>query len=173
MNDSDLRAFLGIERQRFVNYVRTLVREAAELDAEDIVQDVLVRLIEKSDATAPLDNLAAYVYRSLRNRVIDGLRVRKRTVSLDDDTQVEEQQFVDIFQDLGPNPLEELQTQEGQQALFEALGHLSEIERDVVIAHELEGVPFKALAAEWRIPINTLLSHKSRAMKKLRERLTG
>jgi RNA polymerase sigma factor (sigma-70 family) len=171
MDESDFRAFLGLERQRFVNYVRTLVHDMAELDAEDIVQDVFVRLLEKADTTAPLDNLAAYVYRSLRNRVIDSTRTRKRTESLEGDTRPEGERLVDILKDLKPNPLEEAQTREGREALFAALAHLSETERAVVIAHEFEGVPFKKLAAEWQTPINTLLSHKSRAIKKLRDYL--
>ena len=44
------------------------------------------------------------------------------------------------------------------------------MEKEVIIAHELEGVPFKELSATWNVPLNTLLSHKSRAMKKLKKR---
>jgi DNA-directed RNA polymerase specialized sigma24 family protein len=53
--------------------------------------------------------------------------------------------------------------------LFEALGTLSEIERKVIVAHEFEGVSFRELTLALNIPQNTLLSHKSRAMKKLKE----
>ena len=77
--------------------------------------------------------------------------------------------LVDVLQDVRPNPLELLQSAEGKQTLFEALDGLSAIERQVVIAHELEGSSFKELEARFRMPLNTLLSHKARAMKKLKK----
>jgi RNA polymerase sigma factor (sigma-70 family) len=64
--------------------------------------------------------------------------------------------------------LEVLQTREGREELFSGLASLNEMERKVVIAHELEGVPFAEMAELWNIPQNTLLSHKSRAMRKLK-----
>ncbi|MCB1691252.1 MAG: sigma-70 family RNA polymerase sigma factor [Pseudomonadales bacterium] len=168
--DSRLRSFIEAERQRLVGYVRSLVSETADLDAEDIVQDVLARLIERPEGMIPLDNLAAYVYRSLRNRVIDGVRARRPNVSIDaeDDDGL---RLVDLLRDRRPDALEVLQTEEGRRELFEALAQLSEIERRVVIAHEFEGTGFKAMSAAWNMPVNTLLSHKSRAIRKLRKHL--
>ena len=43
------------------------------------------------------------------------------------------------------------------------------MERGVIIAHELEGVPYRELSRIRNVPLNTLLSHKSRAMKKLKK----
>ena len=56
---------------------------------------------------------------------------------------------------------------ERSEELYHLLNHLSEEERALIIATELEGYTFKELAEVWRVPINTLLSKKSRAMKKL------
>jgi len=66
---------------------------------------------------------------------------------------------------------EEITSQEGQVELFDALDSLSEIERRVVISNELEGETIRHLAETWDVPLNTLLSHKARAMKKLRKQL--
>ena len=164
----DLRSFIKSERQRFINYVRSLLRETAEMDAEDVVQDVLLRMLERPDSTATLENMTAYVYRSLRNRVIDFRRTRKPNLSLDNESDKNGARLIDLLQSQQPNALEILQTQQGKQELFEALDCLSEREKQVVIAHELEGVPFRELSGAWGIPQNTLLSHKSRAMKKLK-----
>src|SRR5512136_1838177 len=69
--------FLKKERSRLVRYVRSLIDDAADREGEDIVQDVVLGLFEKADISAPVENLAAYVYQSLRNRVIDAMRRRK------------------------------------------------------------------------------------------------
>jgi len=167
MKDRDVRSFLESNRHRFIRYARSLVKETAEMDAEDVVHDVLVRVLERADQPPP-DFLAAYVFRSLKNRVIDHVRTRKPTVSLDAEPGEGSEKLIDLLQDRRPNALEILQTQEGKEELFVALEELSEMEREVVIAHELEGVPFKELSQTWNVPLNTLLSHKSRAMKKLR-----
>lgn len=168
MKDRDVRSFVANERQRFVNYVRSLVKEMAEMDAEDIVHDVLVNVLERADQPA-LEYLAAYVFRSLKNRVIDRVRTRKPTVSLEAELDESSRQLIDLLQDLKPDALEILLTREGKEELFRALEELSDMERGVIIAHELEGVPFQELSRIWNVPLNTLLSHKSRAMKKLKK----
>lgn len=167
MKDGYVRSFIADERQELIRYVRSLLRETAEMDAEDVVHDVLVSILERADRPAP-DYLAAYIYRSLKNRVIDRIRTRKPALSLDSESDVGGK-LIDLLHDRNPNALEILQTQEGKEELFEALEGLSEMEREVVIAHEFEGVPFKELSEIWNVPQNTLLSHKSRAMKKLRK----
>src|SRR5262245_7427266 len=140
MADADLRAFIKSERKRLIHYVRSLLRGAAEMDAEDVVQDVLVKILERPGASAPFDDLTSYVYRSVRNRVIDFVRTRKPTVSLDADASPGS--LADVLEDLGPHGSDVLETQEGERQLFEALGVLSEIERKVVIAQEFEAVSF-------------------------------
>ncbi len=167
MKDGYVRSFIADERQKLIRYVRSLLRETAEMDAEDVVHDVMVSILERTDRPAP-DYLAAYIYRSLKNRVIDQIRTRKPALSLDSESDGGGK-LVELLQDRNPNALEILQTQEGKEELFEALERLSEMEREVVVAHEFEGVPFKELSEIWNVPKNTLLSHKSRAMKKLRK----
>jgi len=52
-----------------------------------------------------------------------------------------------------------------------ALGELPDEQREVFVAHELEGRSFKELSAESGVSINTLLSRKRYAVLHLRERL--
>ena len=168
MTDNSVRSFLEKERQKFIHYVRSLVTETAEMEAEDIVHDVLVKLLERTDNDAPLDYLAAYTYRSLRNKVIDRTRVKKPVASLDQTIGEDGASLMDVLADDGPSPLEALTSKQGRARLFEALEELSSIERQVIIAHEFEGTPFKALSKEMGIAQNTLLSHKARGLKKLK-----
>jgi DNA-directed RNA polymerase specialized sigma24 family protein len=52
-----------------------------------------------------------------------------------------------------------------------ALGELPAEQREVFVAHELEGRSFKELSAESGVSVNTLLSRKHYAVLHLRERL--
>ena len=171
MKDPEFGALIKQERQRFIAFVRALLRGASELDPEDVLHDVLARLLGKPNLELPVDRMTAYIFRSLRNRVVDHMRTRARHVSLDADGDENDDRsqpkLIDLLHDVNPDALEVLQSDEGKRALFKALDSLSAIERTVVIAHELEGESFKELASRLRLPLNTLLSHKARAMKKL------
>jgi DNA-directed RNA polymerase specialized sigma24 family protein len=52
-----------------------------------------------------------------------------------------------------------------------AVDELPVEQREVFVAHELEGRSFKAMAAETGVSVNTLLSRKRYAVLRLRERL--
>ncbi len=168
MKEWDVRSLIESERQKFVRYARSLIRNRAEMDAEDIVHDVIVKVLERADLTTP-ENFSAYVFRSVRNRVIDVVRTRRVSVSLDAPLPGERERLVDLLQSQQPDVLSSLQTDEGKRALFTALDSLSDIEKDVVVNHEFEGTSFKEMSVMWQIPVNTLLSHKSRAMSKLKK----
>ena len=102
MSDPDFLSLINSERQRFIHYVRSLIKETAEMDAEDIVHDVLVKILERGDLNPALENLGAYVYRSLRNRVIDYVRTRKPTLSLDSEAD-DSPKLIDLLYDQRPN----------------------------------------------------------------------
>lgn len=174
MKDDDFRTFLIGERKKFVHYVRSLVKETGQMEAEDIVHDVLIKILERADVVAPMEFAPAYIYRSLRNRVIDLMRTGKQPLSLDTENGgIDEDgaSLMDVLADNGPGALDILQSREGKRELFEALEELSDMERTVIIAHEFEGMSFRDLSEQLGVPQNTLLSHKSRGMKKLRRRL--
>ena len=152
--------FIGAEWHRLVGYVRAWIADTADRDAEDVVQDVLESLFEKADVTEPIADLSAYLYRSLRNRVIDLYRKPKRSAELPEDIE-------DLRAEVG----EALEREEATQAMFEAIEDLPEAQREVLVATELEGRSFRELAEKWEVPIGTLLARKHRAIRALRETL--
>lgn len=171
MKERDVWVFIREERNKLVSYVGSLLGGPERVDAEDVVHDVLISILERSDRLSA-EYLTAYVYRALKNRVIDRARTRKPNVSLETEDE-DSMKLSEILQGLSPNPLDALRSQEKREQLFEALERLSEIERNVVISHEFEGRSFKDLSQSWGIAQNTLLSHKSRAMKKLKRHFVG
>jgi RNA polymerase sigma factor (sigma-70 family) len=155
--------FLAAEWHTLVGYVRSWVEDSGDRDAEDIVQDVVVGIFEKADVTAPIADLAAYVYRSLRNRVVDAYRAgSKKTVALTE--PVLDERYEASLQ---------VEWKENREKLFEAIDSLVPAQKSVLVATELEGRSFRELSEEWDVPIGTLLARKHRAIHALRKALEG
>jgi len=157
-----LAEFLRREREALVGYVRRRIDDAADHEAEDIVQDVVVHLYDRADPSIPIQNLTAYIYRALRNRIVDCFRKRRETLVLSE-----------AAMESGQNLASDIEKEEILDDVFAAMEELSAEERMVILATELEGRTFKELAEEWAVPLGTLLARKSRALGKIRKQLTG
>ena len=158
---SKFSEFFQKEYFRLVRYVRRLIDDAGDRDAEDIVQDVMLSIFDKADVTIPIENLAAYVYRSLRNKVIDIFRKREEILSLSD-----------VIGDARSDTERVVERKELMDFVFRAIDSLPDVQRAVLIATENEGWSFRELSEEWEIPIGTLLARKSRALQHIRKKLT-
>ncbi len=161
--------FLSEERDRFVGYVRSLIRDAADMDAEDIVQDVYAKVLGIADIQRPIESLSAYIYQSIRNRVTDLFRTRKKHLSMDAEVPgTEGITLEDLMQDLRQDSSARVESRATMEFLNRAIGELSPSERDVVVATEISGLTFQELSEQTGEPIGTLLSRKSRAFGKIR-----
>ncbi|MDO8989498.1 MAG: sigma-70 family RNA polymerase sigma factor [Sideroxyarcus sp.] len=172
MADEDKRITdtISQERGRLRNFIRRRVPDASE--AEDILQDVFFEYVEAYRLPAPIEQVGAWLFRVARNRIIDRFR-KKREVQLPQ---------VAGGEDEGPWLDEVLPSPDGGpeaayarsvllEELLAALGELPKEQREVFIAHELEGRSFKELAAESGESMNTLLARKRYAVLHLRKRL--
>jgi RNA polymerase sigma factor (sigma-70 family) len=160
--------FFRREGRRLAAFVRGRIEDSVDLEAEDIVQDVFANLLERADPLAEVENLSAYVWRSLRNRVVDALRRRRSTISLDTPLEGEDGlSLKDTIATSEPDALAGLESAEDLAALALALESLDPRERELVRLTEFEGRTFRELSEEWSVPIGTLLSRKSRAVRKL------
>jgi len=65
---SKFAVFFAREHQKLSNYVRGLTTGTTNLDAEDIVQEVALNIFTRVDFNSPVENVAGYIYRALRNR---------------------------------------------------------------------------------------------------------
>ncbi len=158
-----IAGFIATEWNRLVGYVRTWIADTAERDAEDVVEDVIEHFLEQPDVAADVVDIPAYIYRSLRNRVVDLYR-RKRGNTVDLTAEISDMRF---------EASEDFARTESQEEMMEAIDELPVPQREVLVATELEGRTFRELAEEWDVPIGTLLARKHRAMLALRETLTG
>jgi len=160
------------EQSRLRNFIRRRVPNPA--DVEDILQEVFYELVEANRLLMPIDHVAGWLFRVARNRITDLFR-RKKPESFSNARVEDEDGDVLRVEDLLPSP------DAGPEALYVrgvlleelelALDELPDEQREVFIAHEIEGRSFKELSAASGVNINTLLARKRYAVLHLRGRL--
>jgi RNA polymerase sigma factor (sigma-70 family) len=170
--DRQISEIITQERSRLRNFIRRRVPDPS--DAEDIVQEVFYELVEANRLLMPIEHVTGWLFRVARNRITDLFRKKKPETFSDAAVEDEEGQLLQI-EDLLPSPDAGPEALYVRNALFDelelALAELPEEQRDVFVAHELEGRSFKQMAAETGVSVNTLLSRKRYAVLHLRERL--
>jgi RNA polymerase sigma factor (sigma-70 family) len=160
------------EQSRLRSFIRRRVPDP--LDAEDILQDVFYALVEANRLLMPIEHVTGWLFRVARNRITDLFR-KKKPESFSDAVVASEDDELLLTEDLLPSP------DAGPDALYArnvllhelelALDELPEEQREVFVAHEIEGRSFKDMAAESGVSVNTLLSRKRYAVLHLRQRL--
>jgi RNA polymerase sigma-70 factor (ECF subfamily) len=168
LQKKSLDQFFRKEYRKLVSFVRKNLDERyAEASPEDIVQDVALGLIDKLDLDTQIVNLTGYIYRAVRNKIIDYQKKKQRNVSIEtftdrknenyllntlpDETLVEETDYANIEPEM----------------LRQAIAQLRPDEQVVILATEFEQRTYEELSEEWEIPVGTLLSRKHRALSKL------
>ncbi len=162
------------ERSRLRNFIRRRVPDPG--DAEDILQDVFYRLVEANRLLMPIEHATGWLFSVARNRITDLFRKKKPQSFSDVAIEDDDGEFLQI-EDLLPSPDAGPDALYARSVLLDELGlaleELPEEQRDVFIAHELEGRSFKEIAAGTGVSMNTLLSRKRYAVLHLRRRLQG
>ena len=170
--DRQISEIVAEERSRLRNFIRRRVPDPS--DAEDIVQEVFYELVEANRLLMPIGHVTGWLFRVARNRITDLFR-KKKPVAFSDATVEDEDGELLRIEDLLPSP------DAGPEALYFrnvlldelelALDELPDEQREVFVAHELEGRSFREMAVESGVSVNTLLSRKRYAVLHLRELL--
>jgi RNA polymerase sigma factor (sigma-70 family) len=160
------------EQSRLRNFIRRRVPDPR--DAEDILQDVFYELVEANRLLMPIEHVTGWLFRVARNRITDLFRKKKPERFGETAVEGEDGDLLRL-EDLLPSP------DAGPEALYarhvlldeleQAIDELPDEQREVFVAHELDGRSFKEMAAETGVSVNTLLSRKRYAVRHLRERL--
>ena len=170
--DRQISQVIAEERSRLRNFIRKRVPNEADVD--DLVQEVFYELVQAHRLLMPIDYVTGWLFRVARNRITDLFRKKKPETFTDAAILDDEGELLQI-EDLLPSP------DAGPEAIYlrkvlldemdSALAGLPTEQREVFVAHELEGRSFKELSAESGVSVNTLLSRKRYAVLHLRQRL--
>jgi RNA polymerase sigma-70 factor (ECF subfamily) len=140
------------------------------IDAEDVLHEVAFNVFSKIDFETTIENIAAYFYRSVKNKITDIVRKPSKTVSL---SSFEEAGGVNTLLEMTQNGDESVEKKlekiELKEEIHRALQLLSPDYRNILIATEFEMKTLQELSDEWQVPLGTLLSRRHRALAKLQK----
>jgi RNA polymerase sigma factor (sigma-70 family) len=173
--DHKITEWFGQYGRRVLAFVRSKIRDIEV--AEDTAQDVWLQLTRQEDLEE-IEQIGNWLFTAARNRVTDYYR-KKKTIPFsqlaleqaenqEDDIELAGDLMFDhwLEQNL-PDAL--LETQEFWDELNRALEKLPVEQREVFVAHELNEQPFREMAEQTGLSINTLLARKRYAVLRLRE----
>jgi RNA polymerase sigma factor (sigma-70 family) len=173
--DSKITEWFGQYGRRVLAFIRSRICDLEV--AEDTAQDVWLQLTRQEDL-AEIEQIGNWLFTTARNRVTDYYR-KKKTVSfsqmaLENNSETEEDyEMADdlLFEHWLEQHLPDamMETREFWDELNRALELLPTEQREVFVAHELNEVPFKEMAEQTGLSINTLLARKRYAVLRLRE----
>ena len=174
MTEQDRRISEAVAREqhRLRSFIRKRVADEGEV--EDVLQDVFYELVEAYRLAQPIEQIGAWMFRVARNRIADLFR-KRRPAPLENAAAGARDDELPRLEDLLPEPGAGPEEIYARGVLVEeleaALDELPAEQREVFLAHEIEGRSFKDMAAETGVGVNTLLSRKHYAVLHLRRRL--
>lgn len=160
------------ERPRLRNWIRRRLADPSEV--EDVLQDVFFELVQMDRLLSPIEDVGAWLYRVARNRITDLFR-KKRPEALADQVITTHTGEALSLEDLLPSPEAGPEAIYARGILIEELADSIEAlpaeQREVFLAHEIEGLSFREISALTGTSVNTLLARKRYAVLQLRRRL--
>src|SRR5881394_1747621 len=142
--DRRISEIVAEQRARLRNFIRRRVPDSR--DAEDVLQDVFYKLVEANRLLMPIEHVTGWLFRVARNRITDLFRKRRAENVATSDVVNDNDELLRL-EDLLPSP------DAGPEALYArsvmldelalAVDELPEEQREVFVAHELEGRSFK------------------------------
>ena len=134
--------------------------------AEEAVQDAFMRALANADALAPVEDLAAWIFQAMRNRLVDLWR-RESAQRRAGATDIAPEVIENVAAEAGFDAQDQYQRAEILAALDVAVAALPTSQRDVIRAQALGETGFKELAEATGVSIDTLMARKRYAIQKL------
>jgi len=161
-NYNKLAAFFGKEYQALKAYVRSSIKASTSRDAEDVLQDVALKLFAGADRYAPINNVAGFVYHTVRNKIIDLMRTNKNQNKTESDMTK-----LPVNAEMVLETSDDIYSEQLQDDLKNQIMNLKPEYRDIIIAIDFEGYSYKEISEETGIPEGTLMSRRHRAISLL------
>ncbi len=162
----------AIERER-PRLLAWMSRRIDAEEAEDALQDILVKSLLNLDSLEGVRDVTAWIWRSARNAVIDRWRKRKRRhgAARPDSGEARDDSFDSIVDERLASVEDALEARDLLEGLTEAIKALPAEQREVVTAQCLRGETFQSIADRTGISIDTLAARKRYALARLRKSL--
>ena len=165
-HNKNLSSFFSEEYSLLKKYVKSRISESADRDAEDILQDVALKLFSRN-SISPINNVAGFVYGSIKNKIVDIMRTKKKSTAIEDEP---EELIIDLIEWLY-NEADNAYSERMKHELKRAIAELPPNYREVILAIDFEKLSYKELSQETGISAGTLMSRRHRALAILNNKL--
>jgi|ERR1035437_386724 RNA polymerase sigma-70 factor (ECF subfamily) len=128
--------------------------------AQDAVQELIMKLWEKRKQLDAVENMQAFVMRSMRNLCLDTIRQRHE----EDELPVE-------FEYVEPNPYQQAEQKDLASKVHRIIDNLPELQRTIIRMRDVEGMELSEIAYITLITENAVSVNLSRARQKIREQI--
>ena len=128
--------------------------------AQDAVQELNAKLWEKKNSLHEVENMSAFVMRSMRNLCLDTLKQNHTEYELDEKLEYNE-----------PNPYQYTEKNDTTNKIHSIIDNLPEIQRNVIRLRDVEGMEINEIAYIMQMTENAVNVNLSRARLKVRERI--
>jgi RNA polymerase sigma-70 factor, ECF subfamily len=132
-------------------------------EAQDLAQDIFVRLYKRLDSCRDAEKFTSWLISIARNACLDHLRRRKARPPRQDIPAAE----MAGLRSSGPTPEENWVRSSRQRLVHRALRQLSEINREIILLKDIQGLPLEEIAGMLELPVGTVKSRSSRARVEL------
>lgn len=157
-------------------HLRDLYRIALRMtgrreDAEDLIQELLIKLYPRRNELADVERLRPWLLRVMYRLFIDTHRRHTRSpvhLAVDNQPGHGAGELLDSLPDAGNNPEQETEDADRSRLLLQAIAELSEDHRSVLSLHDIEGYTLEEMQIILDCPIGTLKSRLHRARARLR-----
>lgn len=137
-------------------------------DAEDLTQEVFVRVYRNLKGFQGNSRLSTWIFRIAHNICIDHFRKSKFTmVSLNQTKNYEDQREMELPSE-DPTPEQEALRKEQQEFLLKSIENLRPEYKTVIILRDIQHHSYEEIAEILDVPLGTVKSHISRARTALR-----
>jgi len=136
------------------------------MTAEDIVQDIFLKLFENIDIIKIKESVNYWLFRTARNEIYGWYRKQKTYRKIFDSTEIEEMEISDDY-----NLTEEIEIKEVSGFLNMELEQLPPAQKEVFILKEYGGLSYEEIAGVMAIDVNLVRSRLYKVRQRLTERL--
>ena len=150
-----------IHHKKLEHYI---IKKVSDLhEAEDILQEVSLKLIKKQNSIHQLDNIEVWLFRVTQNAIIDYYR-RKNKIS-----------YMDDLNSLNTNVIVTLEPEnynlEAASCILKLTDYLPETYKEAIIESDYKGIKQTTLGEKWQLSNSGTKNRVQRARKKLKETL--
>ena len=164
MDSKDFKERVLPVSQKIYRYAWRLLGN--EHDAEDVVQEIWMKLWERRNQLGEVKNIEAFAFRMTRNLCLDKIKLKKPQYY--DDREETAYRFDGA--DEGPDPERHLELKDTMEKVNHIIASLPEQQQTLLQLRDIEGMEYSEISELTGIAVNSIRVNISRARKKLRTR---